>query len=1018
MQIKDTDYVNSMYIKAENSIKQDDILNEENTDIQEVSNIDFKNNEKVLKKNKDNLILDDGIAYKNFLNKNKDTKAKDNVFMLKELKDTFGHISNTVKDKNIIEMLEKGLDPEKNPPFTMSNFISKSFGIDIENKEKETAQKAKQESNVKADLNMNGVDEEAIFNYEEILLKSGLPLTNKNIDSIKSLQNKFEKIDNINSNSTYNLLKKQGNITLEDIYTIKHSGNYKEELLNLDNINDIDEQISNILTSEEIPLQEENIDIAKDFIKNQVDITKENFEKYNKLNNIQNSFDISDILKKGAINIGLNKPISDINLFENLDESKLFKQYNQLMDILPNVKTESIQNLINNNVKLNLKNIQKEYNKKNAYENIEITEQALTERLNLAKIQMKLTTEAIYRLSSNGIDINIKPLQNVISTLENMEISIYKDALKISNVPINNENVSKIQGFFNTFSDIYPKLVYSTFKEIANNEIDFSIKGISTSIKSKNILETFETFKTVPDARFGDKISNLTKEFEKILDENGLETTKSNLKAAKILTLNNMEFNKQNLLNVKVIDAKIDYVYNNLHPIIASNMIKDGFNPLERKIDELIHYIDSFSNEFGQTSKEKIAEQILQLDNENILTKEERAAIISVYKMLNLIEKDNSGSIGTLLKSEKSVTLGNLLEASKAFKKSKTKKEFDFKIDNDTEIKVGASPEEGITNSIERVINKNLEYNSLILNQIINNLTPDKALEYTKNSNTSIEKIYEELKDNNSGVVSDNKLNNILQKSKNLENINQNTLDYIIKNNIPITINNISNVEAIINENLKNSNVIQDFEDELKNRDIKFGESILKVDEESQSFNQAISTLNEFEKENNDIFDDILNLEDLNDIKHMILKNKNVSSTIRFMKDLNTAENGIYNLPLRLSNGNITDFNMLVLNNKALNEKNVNLFLQFENNKNENIHTYVKVSENGDFANITAKNGSLLENIKNSEEDILTILKKFNIKPNKIKYSLDDDKNIFNLVDKTSILNKLENLDSEFEEIV
>lgn len=96
-----------------------------------------------------------------------------------------------------------------------------------------------------------------------------------------------------------------------------------------------------------------------------------------------------------------------------------------------------------------------------------------------------------------------------------------------------------------------------------------------------------------------------------------------------------------------------------------------------------------------------------------------------------------------------------------------------------------------------------MEYNSLILNQIINNLTPDKALEYTKNSNTSIEKIYEELKDNNSGVLSDNKLNDILQKSKNLENINQNTLDYMIKNNIPITINNISNIEAIINENLK-----------------------------------------------------------------------------------------------------------------------------------------------------------------------------------------------------------------------
>lgn len=975
------------------------------------NNIKNEPQNEIFEKNFSETTLDDTISYKNFLNKNKDSKSKDNMFLMKELKESISHIPNA-DEQNIEEMLKNSLNPEKNPPFTMSSFISKSTGMDLDEKD-EIDLTEKKETYVKSDLNMNGIDEEDMKSFEDALLKAKLPITDKNLEILKNTTDKFKQIEQLDENSIKNLLKKD-NITLEDLYTAKHLKNIPLKEIDLNQISNLNEQIINILADEEINITEQNINLAKDFIKNEIEISKENFDKFNKLKNLQNNFENFNILEKTAKNIKLNKPTSEIEIFQNSNKNQLFKKYKNILEIIPNIKIENIQHILNNKIPVNLKNLTDNYHKID--ENIEISKEAIKERLNLAKIQMKLTSEAIYRLADKEIEIDTKPLLNVINTLENLETEDYKTSLKIASAPVNNKNIAQMQKFYNAISEFYPKIVYSTFKEISNNEIDFSVKGISESIKTKNILKTFETFKTVPDARFGDNVYKLSHEFQNLLQENGFEITEANLKASKILTLNNMDFNEENLINVKLIDSKIGYVFDKLHPIIASDMIKNGFNPMERKIDELIEYIDNFSDEFGQTSREKIAEQILELDKSKTLSKQERDAVISIYRMLNLIEKDSSSSIGTLLKNEKNVTLGNLLESAKIFKKTKRKIDFDAVIDNETEIKEKLLKENNITNSIEKGIeyNKNLEYNKFILNQIINNSTPEKLLEYSKLENDiSIETMYEQLK--NEENTSEITKIDILNKARNIEKVGQDTFNNLFKNNIPATINNIYNMEALIKQNIKTSEYIEDFKQELNNRGIEFGESILKSDAKKQSLNDAINTISQLEQENNEVFDDIITLDDLDDIKYMILKNKDVSSRIRFLKDVNKAENGIYSLPLRLSNGKITDLNMLILNQNALNDKNINLFLQFNNNFNQNMQTYVKVSENGTFVNITTKDEDSLKKISNFENDIITILKKFDINPEKIKYSTEDEVSVFNQINTEKIANKLKNLESEFE---
>lgn len=963
----------------------------------------------------ENSLNEDLKNYRKFTVKKRDLK----MVTTKEIKRALGHINNTFNEKSIENMLNENLNPEKNSIFTISKFISQSTGIDPEsNNEEKIYDKNENQDTVKMDINMNGVDEESIFNFEEILLKNGLPITERNIEQLNSLKTRFENIEEINNNATYDLIKKDNEITLEDLYTHKYSGFLNEEATKL-NIEDLDQQIKGILLEENIEFNEENITLAKDFIKNEIELTKENFDKFNKIKNFKQNFELSEIIKEGIKNIYKNENIFTIPLFKPKIDKNLKKDYEKIIQTLPKIKIENIQTLIDKGLPINLKNIRNEYSENKEVENLKISEEAILERLNVAKIQMKLTSESIFTLTSKGFDINIKPLKEVIEKLENIELENYKNALDIMETPANYDNLQKMQGVYSSLHSFYPTMVYSTFKEINDNKIDFSISGISESIKSKRVFETFDTFKTVPNSIFGDKISLLDNKFEKLLNDNGFDITEKNVKSAKILTLNNMEFTENNMFNVKLIDSKIEYIYNKLQPIIVSNMLKDGFDPMKRKIDELIQYIDEFSEKFGQSSREKIAEQILEIDKDNKLTFEEREAIISVYRMLNIINKGENRAIGTFLQSEKNLTLGNLLEASKTYDRKKRNIDFDEKIDDLKGLeKETHIPEKNIQNSIKKALNneeKGLEYNKFILTRLINHSDYGSILTSIKNyKDKNIDEIINMEKSNASETLK----NDILKENKFLGEISQETINYLLKNNIGLNTNNLYNLESAIKDGFKTSENIEDFSKELKNRNIIFGKSIpyLKSAEE-YTLEKAINSIDKLEKENIETFDEILNLNELDDIKYMILKNKNVNSGIKFLKDVNNNSNGIYNLPIRLNSGKITDLSMVILNNKSMQDKNFNLFLNFNNDISELTQAYVKVMDNGAYVNIIYNEEDNKDFDKN-EKDILNILKKFKIEPKKIMYSKENSKNIFKDNLDLKIEEKLENTEQNFNKII
>ncbi len=179
-----------VYFKVEdnkNTLKQ--ITNQENenfTDKKDINNISFIN-----KRSLDNIteINKSQQYYKKFLDKNNQPSVKESILYTNKIKNNLSHLSNTITEKDLDKFQNIGINPKNIDVTTFSDYLNDSLGIDKSDENtlyKKTLKEIKEEKekSMKMDLNMNGIDEEASFRFEDILSNIGLLSTDKNISKI------------------------------------------------------------------------------------------------------------------------------------------------------------------------------------------------------------------------------------------------------------------------------------------------------------------------------------------------------------------------------------------------------------------------------------------------------------------------------------------------------------------------------------------------------------------------------------------------------------------------------------------------------------------------------------------------------------------------------------------------------------------------------------------------------------------------------------------------------------------
>ena len=520
------------------------------------------------------------------------------------------------------------------------------------------------------------------------------PLTD---DILAEAKNKAESISGLDDGAVAHLLQAGGTPTLGQVYAAKHAtantavpkaaAALDEELKEI-----LLSEIKKRLSAENVTISAEAIDTAYFLIANELDITNENVKNALFLKNFDNETNKRQIIAQIAHALMYGEDVNNTPLFavNPMEQTQtLLEDYAQVLEMLPLIQPEKVDELTQAHVPLTLENLIQPFVQLSLTQDAALSEPvdnlaAITAKRELAEIQLKLTMQAAARLAHKNIDINTMPLREALAHLRRVESEMHREKLALMGAEPTNENVRIMDTLYQRLAEMNP-LTNNVFGGLLHRTTAFTVTGIHEAVTAAvaRAAQGYDVFATVPNPKYGDAFAQVKGQFAPLLDELGIEPTAQNIKAASILSKNEIDVTAERVAEVQLLDAKIDYAQNKLHPNIAASLIKEGFNPMDMHIDELIAYIDRFNDIFGKTTRDQIASHMLVLDRQKQLEAPQREAVLAIYRMLNAVERYGGAALGTLLKNETSLTLGSMLEASKYYGKTRGRESLlDFDVDD------------------------------------------------------------------------------------------------------------------------------------------------------------------------------------------------------------------------------------------------------------------------------------------------------------------------------------------------
>lgn len=980
--------------------------------------------------------------------------------------------------------------------------------IESNNNDFETSKTAENIQSESADIkkiqDKYSLSNDEIENIIKNIIKADIPINEKNIEAVASAYVKAKNIKVPDDKTILNIVKSDKELTLQNIYIAEYTSKNMSISEDFSNTqwNQLKNEVLKLFKREDIEITKENVKIAKIFIENDIPVTKENIEKAEFLKDLKDGMNLDKITFDAAENIKLDKKADAIDLFTkegNILEKQpqqIFEDYKEIIKIIPKINTSVIKEVLKKDEVLSLENLKNEFlenvdkyeespevsqkdandksyaeidyknnfdiktepENKNSQNFIkpendnfkqvkeELSPEVITAKRQLAEIQLKLTYESALRLAGKSIDINVEPIKEAVSELKKLEKEVYASSLKIAGAEVSDKNVEKMSGLFEKVSSLAPEYSNNVYREIITHETDFTIEGIDSAVTAKfdKIIDTLDTFATVPSQRFGDVFSAVSDQLAHVLEINGISVNEENVDAAKILSLNNMDVTKENILQTKSINFKVSKTYNKLHPLVAAEMIKDGLNPVDMNIDDVISYIDKFDEKYTQESKEQIAENIMRVAENNEMSKTEKDAVISVYRMLDMVSKHSGAAIGTAIKNNVELTLGNLMEASKVFEKTKSKKDFDVEVND----KFGLTedvivPEKNIRATIEKAVssanhsgrqnfnqtsvfdNQNdntlslqnasgeerkifithkneAEYMNAVFDELVKSADPQKITDIIKSGNNpisdSIEKFLKNIKKNNR--VHNNNINfeketikNVMEQIKQMSNSPSNVISWLNKNNIPVTMTNFGVASGIIKNPFKQGKDLEKFERDSKESKITFGNKISSTELEAlKNGKKPDEVVNELIEEVDGALEAIIGAGDSDEIDLLLKQASNIKKSLSVQNQVNKSDSGYFQLPVRMSEGNIINLNMYVAEN-ASNELN-KTFISFETENLGVVQVYMTISEKNISLEINSEYGDGAKALSEYGDEFKRMLSGVDFEIKSIKFGEEKPQNI------------------------
>lgn len=286
--------------------------------------------------------------------------------------------------------------------------------------------------------------------------------------------------------------------------------------------------------------------------------------------------------------------------------------------------------------------------------------------------RMLMSVQANYMLLKRGVAIDTMGIQETLEQIEELERNLMAQMLEGKTAEETQANMDTYETFTSQLSDL--KMTPAAVLGQSENVEEMTVEGLREKGETyRDVFEKanqrYETLWTAPRKDLGDSIQKAFANVDDILTDLQLETSDANRRAIRILSYNEMELTPENIAAVKSADEKVQNLFRALKPAVVTQMIKSGYNPLDKSIGELSEMAQDMDRQSGDdTSEEKFAKFLWKLEQTKDISAEQRESYIGVYRLIHQVEAGDGAAIGALLAQGTEVTLRNLLTAVRSGK--------------------------------------------------------------------------------------------------------------------------------------------------------------------------------------------------------------------------------------------------------------------------------------------------------------------------------------------------------------
>ena len=421
----------------------------------------------------------------------------------------------------------------------------------------------------------------------------------------------------------------------------------------------------------------------------------------------------------------------------------------------------------------------------------------------MEETRLAMTHEANRSMLESDYQLDTSELTGKVDALKAREKVFYKAAFGQN--PKDTEAVDKNTEIFEKTLESIDEIKTLPLEVLGrfDSAEEFTLEDIKTEgrpIKARYeaAKATYEAVGTEVRKDLGDNIRTAFRNVDDILSDMGYELTTDNRRAVRILGYNSMDITDENISKVRTLDIEVRNVIEKMTPGRTLQLIKEQKNPLEMSISELSETLDSSDD---QDSTKGYARFLLQLEKNNEISKDEAESYIGIYRLMHAIEKSDGAIIGSMLNSERDMTVKNLLGELRSRRRQG---KMDYLVDDDTDGLSSISKTEDFKIDTQIGAAFNYDYTRDAAKEVYEKLDANVLHESKISENTTLYEILDILRsdEKNAKEINEAEYRAAAKEIRDAANADEKIYQLLDNFKISLTSDNINAMKSIIEDRL------------------------------------------------------------------------------------------------------------------------------------------------------------------------------------------------------------------------